>query len=185
MMENIKDIARRIRAMREDLGESKEQIAARLDLSPDQYSIYESGREDIPASVLAEIAAAFKTDMGLLLTGEKPRMSLFSVTRKGKGACISQKGSYTYENIAASFHDAVFEPFIITLSPEASQELSPRHRHPGQEFNYVLKGKLKLSLGGEEVVLGVGDSVIFDSSRLHGLQAADGDVVFLAVISKA
>lgn len=185
MLEKTKDIANRIRALREDLGETKKQVAEKIAISLDLYSVYESGREDIPASVLAKIAAALRIDMGLLLTGETPKMSQFSVTRRGKGVRIEQKGSYQYENIAASFQDAEFEPFIITLSPYAPNEIPSHHKHPGQEFNYVLKGKLGLSLGGNEVVLDVGDSVIFESSNLHGLKAIDGDVVFLAVISNA
>ena len=55
--------------------------------------------------------------------------------------------------------------------------------HPGQEMNYVLEGRLLLSLNGKELVLNVGDSLYFDSSLPHGMKALDGRPVrFLAII---
>ena len=55
--------------------------------------------------------------------------------------------------------------------------------HLGQEFNYVLKGKLKIHLGGKEMILEEGDSIYFNSGLPHGMVALDGnECKFLAVI---
>jgi quercetin dioxygenase-like cupin family protein len=55
--------------------------------------------------------------------------------------------------------------------------------HPGQEFNYVLEGTLKIVIDGHELVLEVGDSLYFDATKPHGMQAiGDQTARFLAII---
>jgi quercetin dioxygenase-like cupin family protein len=43
--------------------------------------------------------------------------------------------------------------------------------HPGQEFEYVLEGTIRLNIHKNEIVLEEGDSVFFDSSYEHALEA--------------
>ena len=45
--------------------------------------------------------------------------------------------------------------------------------HPGQEFNYVLEGSVRVMVGDSTVILNEGDSIYFDSSLPHGQQNAD------------
>ncbi len=55
--------------------------------------------------------------------------------------------------------------------------------HSGQEFNYILEGRLLLSINGKELILNPGDSIYFDSNLPHGMQALDGKPVrFVATI---
>lgn len=183
MRENAKDIAQRVRGLREDMGISATEMAAHVQVEPDQYHAYESAAEDIPASALSEIAAKLKVDLGLLLTGDKPRMSMFSVTRKGCGAGVDRRAGYKYENLAASFKGAKFEPFVVTLPETASNAPIPQNTHPGQEFNYLLEGSMRLKVQDHEVILEAGDSVIFDAANPHGMKAVGGPAKFLAIIT--
>ena len=55
--------------------------------------------------------------------------------------------------------------------------------HPGQEFDLVLQGSLKVQVGDHTEVLHEGDSIYYNSSLPHGMIAVDGkDCVFLAMI---
>lgn len=183
MIKNFKELASRIRSLREDSGVPPEEMAQFLNITPKQYASYESGTADIPASIMSEIAVRLKVDLGLLLKGETPKSSVFSITRKGKGVEVEQSHSYRFENFSASFKHAQFEPFIVT-QPLASQESPPvRHSHPGQEFNYLLEGKMRFSINEDAFTLEAGDSIMFDSSFPHSIEAVDGDVKFLAVIT--
>lgn len=183
MRQEFKDVASRIRSLREDCGVSLGEMAESVGVGRERYAGFESGAVDIPASILSEIAVRLKVDLGLLMTGVAPKMSLFSVTRRGRGTMFEQRGSYRYENFAASFKDAQFEPFIVTQSLSSQEEPPVRHAHPGQEFNYLLAGKMRFCIGDKTFILEAGDSVIFDSSEPHSLEALDGDVKFLAVIT--
>lgn len=183
MRENAKDIAQRVRGLREDMGVSATDMAAHVQVTPEQYEAYESAAEDIPASVLSEIAVRLKVDLGLLLTGETPKMTLFSVTRKGRGATVDRRKGYGYENLAASFKGAKFEPFVVSLPETTADAPIPQNEHPGQEFNYMLEGRMRIKVLDNEVELGEGDSVIFDATRAHGMKAVGGPAKFIAIIT--
>ena len=68
----------------------------------------------------------------------------------------------------------------LVNKPRASG--SQPHRHPFEQFNYVLKGKLKAWVGGQEQVVGVGGLIHIPANTLHTIVATpDEDVVFLMV----
>ncbi len=183
MRENAKDIAQRIRGLRDDLGISLADMAAAVHVSPEQFARYETAAEDIPASVLTEVAARLGVDLGLLLTGESPRMTLFSVTRRGRGASVDRRKGYKYESLSASFKEAKIEPFIVTLPQAPADQPIPQNAHPGQEFNYLLEGRMVVKVQDNEVELEVGDSVIFDATKPHGMKAVGGQAKFIAIIN--
>lgn len=183
MRENAKDIAQRIRGLREDLGVSADDMARTLQVSPEQYAAYETAAQDIPASALTEIAAKLNVDLGLFLTGEAPRMTLFSVTRKGRGVGVDRRQGYKYESLSAGFKEAKIEPFVVTLPETAADQPIPQNVHPGQEFNYMLEGRMVVKVQDNEVVLEAGDSVIYDATKPHGMKAVGGPVKFLAIIN--
>ena len=91
MQEKIREIASRVKELRELSEISVQDIASKLKISAEKYALYEKGEEDIPASVLVEIAQLFKVDTTLLLTGESPRMNIFTVTRNGKGVEVERR----------------------------------------------------------------------------------------------
>lgn len=183
MRENAKDIAQRVRGLREDTGVSATDMARHVQVTTEQYAAYESAAEDIPASVLTEIAVKLNVDLGLLLTGVNPTMSVFSVTRKGRGPGVDRRKGYKYENLASSFKCAKFEPFVVSLPQTDPETPIPQNTHPGQEFNYVLEGSMRVKVQENEVELSAGDSVIFDATKPHGMKAVGGDAKFLAIIT--
>ena len=183
MHEKARDIAQRVRGLREDTGVTAGEMAACVRVPEEQYKAYEAGTEDIPASVLTEIAGRLGVDLGLLLTGETPHMSLFSVTRAGRGAVVDRRKGYGYENLASSFREAKFEPFIVTLPVTDGGTPIPQNVHPGQEFNYMLEGRMAVKVQDNMVELGAGDSVIFDATRPHGMKAIGGPAKFIAIIT--
>ena len=72
------------------------------------------------------------------------------------------------------------EPMIVSISP--SDERPKLVTHGGQEFNYVLKGKIGVIINDKTIELNEGDSIYFDPSYPHGQIAIDGDALFLTVI---
>ncbi len=79
--------------------------------------------------------------------------------------------------------DRKADPFIVTVHPKKEGELVFQNTHEGQEFNYVLSGRMLIQINGKDMILNEGDSIYFDSSLPHGMQALDGkEVKFLAII---
>ena len=91
MNEYNKDIGNRIRELRELSDITIKEIAEELNINEETYIQYENAEVDIPASFLYEIAHIFKVDLGLLLTGEESRMSIFDVTRADKGVSVDRR----------------------------------------------------------------------------------------------
>ena len=60
-------------------------MASHLKIQVDKYSAYESGQEDIPASILVEIAQKFGIETSVLLTGEQPSNEYFYGNPCGQG----------------------------------------------------------------------------------------------------
>jgi transcriptional regulator with XRE-family HTH domain len=183
MKEKMKEIAQRVRELRELSEIVPDEMADQLNVPVETYISYEEGLFDIPASVLYEIAQILKVDMGLLLTGEETRMHIFTVTRKGKGVRVERRKQYKYENLAEKFIHKKAEPFIVTVKPRKDNSKPSTNSHPGQEFNYVIKGSLKIYIHENEIILEKGDSIFFDSSYEHAMEALnDEKAKFLAII---
>jgi mannose-6-phosphate isomerase-like protein (cupin superfamily) len=183
MNEQIRLIAQRIRGLRDIAQLSLETCAQELGIPAETYHRYESGEADIPASFLYQVAGKFHVELSSLLTGEEPRLRVYSVTRAGKGVRVDRRRDYGYQSLAFNFIDKKMEPFLITVEPRPDAEPIPENVHPGQEFNYILEGTLKVVVEGHEVVLSPGDSIFFDSRHSHGMKAVGGAAAkFLAVI---
>ncbi|HIH62474.1 MAG TPA: helix-turn-helix domain-containing protein [Methanobacteriales archaeon] len=181
MKEKSKEIGARIRELRELSKITEEEMADYLGIPLKTYRRYETGEDDIPASLLFETAQKLKVDMSLLLTGEEARMHIFTVTRKGKGVKVERRKQYKYESLAEKFIHKKAEPFIVTVEPR--EDKPEMNSHPGQEFNYILEGRIRFYIHENEIILNEGDSIFFDSSYPHAMEALNGKrAKFLAII---
>ena len=183
MKERMKEIALRIKELRELSRISKQEMADYLNISPSTYQEYEDASSDIQASILFEIAHKLNVDMGLLLTGEETRMNIFTVTRKDKGVNVERRKQYQYENLAEKFIHKKAEPFIVTVEPRKDDNKPSTNSHPGQEFDYVTEGSLKFYIHGNEIILNEGDSIFFDSAYQHAMEVLGNKRArFLAIV---
>ena len=182
MSDQVRQIAMRITDLREISDYTVAQMAEACGVSEEEYAAYESGEIDIPISFLLKLHEIFHVDMTELLTGEAPRLNVFSVTRAGKGQDIQRRNHYIYKNLGYNFVHRKIEPLYVTIPQGANKELHP-NSHDGQEFDYILSGTMKLLVAGHEVILRPGDSVYYDSRAPHAMTCAgDEPVHFLAMV---
>ncbi|HHY82119.1 MAG TPA: helix-turn-helix domain-containing protein [Clostridiales bacterium] len=183
MSNEIKEIGERMKALREIAGYSCEKLASILQIPVEEYIKYETGETDIPISVLFKTADEFGVEFTALVTGKEPKLQRYSLVRNGKGLEINRRKDYKYNSLAYNFVNKKAEPFLVTVEPQPNGSPIPRNSHPGQEFNYVLEGTLKIVLNSHEIILQQGDSLYFDSSIPHGMQALNNQSAkFLAII---
>lgn len=183
MLEHIKQIATRIKGLRDISGLSSEEMATRLNIPLEVYQSFESGNVDIPVSFLYEISNKFNMELTAILTGEDPKLHSYALVRRNKGVSVERRKEYNYQSLAYNFADKKAEPFLVTAQPEPEDSPVNLNSHPGQEFNYVLQGTLKIIINDNEIILNEGDSVYFDSSLSHGMKALNGKPSsFLAII---
>jgi transcriptional regulator with XRE-family HTH domain len=183
MTEQIKQIANRIKEIREISGISAETLAGKLGLKVDQYNKYESGNTDIPVGIIFEIAELFNVELSVMLGGDNPRLRIYGVVRNGKGLKLERRKQYKYESLAYNFINKKAEPFMVTIDPNQENTVQEFNTHPGQEFNYVVKGTMMTIIDGHEIILNEGDSLYFDSGCKHAMKAMNNEQVkFLAIV---
>lgn len=183
MDEQIKQIAERLKGLRDALDLNVADMARKSGVAVEDYRQYESGNADIPMSFLCSVAQQFGIELSSLISGEDAHMSVYSVTRKGKGPSVERTKEYKYQSLSSGFKNPDGKPFIVTVEPKPVDYPIHLNTHPDQEFNLVLEGKLYLQIGGKEIILNEGDSIYFDASKSHGMKAMDNKAVkFLAII---
>jgi len=179
----IREIAERIKELREIAGVTVESLAEELGISADVYREYEGGACDIPVSLLYEIAGKFNVELTEILTGEGPRLHTYSLVHKGAGAPINRSTHYDYQSLAPNFVHKRMEPLLVTVEPNPSGNQGDTNSHPGQEFNYVISGQLAVTIDDHELILSEGDALYFDSNHPHRMRALnDQPAQFLAII---
>ena len=181
MNDQIRQIAERLRGLRDVLELTADDIARDCDITADEYLLAETGDYDISVSMLQKIARNYGIALDALMFGEEPKMSTYFLTRAGKGTSIERTKAYKYQSLAAGFMNRNADPFIVTVEPNDN----PIHynSHSGQEFTLVLEGRMMISIDGKELVLNQGDSLYFNSTLPHGMKALEGKTVrFLSVI---
>ena len=181
----LKEIAFRIKEMREITGISVEDMAKKTEVTVDEYKKYECGELDFPFTFIHKCSQVFGIGITDLLEGESAHLSSYTVTRKGMGQQTAKENGIEIQNLAPFFDKKIAEPYWVRYSYDASLQDKPIHltKHSGQEFDLVLSGKLKVQIGDHIEMLEEGDSIYYKSSTPHGMIAVDGrDCLFAAIV---
>ncbi len=183
--DKIKEVAVRIREMREISGITEEEMAVKTEVTTEEYRLYEAGEKDFPFTFIHKCALAFGLGITDLLEGKSAHLSSYTVTRKGQGQETAKEDGISIRNLAPLFRKKIAEPYWVKYEFDPKLQNQPIHltKHSGQEFDFVMKGKLKVQIGENVEYLGEGDSIYYNSSTPHGMIAVDGeDCLFVAVV---
>lgn len=183
MAEQIKQIAARLRGLREVLELTEQEVADTCQLSLEEYCELESGTRDFSVSTLQKISRQYGISLDVLMFGEEPKMGSYFLTRAGTGISVERRKAYKYQALASGFRGRMADPFIVTVEPKPEGTPVQFNSHQGQEFNLVIEGRMLLNINGKELILNPGDSLYFNSALPHGMLALEGKPVrFLAII---
>ena len=181
----LQEVAVRIREMREIADYTQAEMAVKTEVSEEEYIRYENGELDFPFSFLHKCAKVFGIDITVLLEGRSAHLSSYTITRKGKGQATAQENGIEIQNLAPQFRKKIAEPYWVKYEYNEEQQNQPIHlsKHSGQEFDFVMSGRLKIQIGDNIEYLSEGDSIYYNSSTPHGMIAVDGqDCLFVAVV---
>lgn len=178
----VREIAQRLRGIREVTGFTAEALAQATGVSSQDVLEYETGDKEIPVSYLYEVAKACGVDLTALLTGDEAHLQAYSLVREGQGLSVDRRKAYKYQALAYRFHKPAMEPFLVTVPPKQESELE-FNRHLGEEFIYMLRGRLEVRVGDDVLVLEPHDCFYFSSRAPHAMRGLDGEAAeFLDVI---
>jgi len=185
MTEQLIEIGGRLKALRDIMDMSAETMAEAVKLGADEYLAYERGERDFNYSLIENAAKVLGVDHVSILSGSSPKLSVCSVTRNGEGYDIERE-AYEYKHLAYTFKNRMADPYMVTVEPtNGTADTLTWHSHEGQEYNYMVSGKMAFYHGGAVHEMNEGDSVYFDSAVPHTMRALGGKAArFIAVVMK-
>ena len=182
---SLKEVAGRIKDLREAKGYTQEELAKLTGVSVEEYRVLEQGVTDFSFTFIYKCAKACGVEVVDLLEGTSSTLSSFAITRKGEGLKILKKHGVEYNNLAPKFKEKLAEPFLVKFPYIPEEQNSPikLSSHKGQEFDVIVKGSLKVQVGNHIDILHEGDSIFYNSTIPHGMIAAsEGGCEFHAVV---
>ncbi len=116
-------------------------------------------------SSLRKISDALDTNI-ISLFEEEQKVDSIVVKKSQRGRFENKRSKVRYELLRPQFSDTTIEALYMYLDGEASSGQIP-HSHEGEELAIVVKGKLKIEVGGKVYTLEEGDSAVYKSSIPH------------------
>jgi len=181
----IREVAQRVRELREISGFTVEEMAARTNLSTEEYIQCEAGNRNLSIAFLYRCTLSFGVDLGDLLEGRSPKLRSYDLTRKGEGQRIEEAHHMIGYNLAADFRNRIALPLYMKAKYREGAEYEDIElvTHEGQECDIVISGSLKIQIGSRTEILHAGDTIYYDSSTPHGMIAVGGeDCAFYAIV---
>lgn len=185
-MEAVK-VGEKIKSLRLEAGISLQELAAKSGYSTAVLSQIENHLVSPSLGVLVHLAKAMDVNIGTFFGQHETEP--FTLIRKGEEHIVSRFASkegvrygYTYQALGAGKKDRRMEPFIVTLEP-ATIKNDKCYGHEGEEFIYVLEGRIDVTLGDHTDTLEEGDCIYYDSTIPHRVQCHGGETArILAVV---
>jgi len=181
----IREVAGRIKELRQISGFSVEEMAQRTNVPVEEYVQYESGSRNMSIAFLYRCVLIFGVDFSDLLEGRSAKLRSYALTRKGEGQRIEEAHHMIGYNLAADFRNRIALPLYMEMKYREGSEYEDIElvTHEGQECDIVIRGHMKIQIGSRSEILHAGDTIYYDSSTPHGMIAVDGeDCAFYAIV---
>jgi transcriptional regulator with XRE-family HTH domain len=156
-------IGERITALRLEKALTLEGLAAGTNLTPSFLSRLERGHTSISVDNLRQIAHFLGVEMVYFFQTDLPRELV--VTRRGAGTqLVLDHTTAVGESLITTSRSAMQATMYRTPPGQGRRE---GFSHPGDEFVFVIRGRIQYRAGKAEVSLRAGDSVWHKSADPH------------------
>jgi transcriptional regulator with XRE-family HTH domain len=179
----LSGIGPKVRRVRRERGMTLEGLAAAAGTSAAHLSRLESGERRFSLDGMLRLAFGLGVPLDEIF--EEPE-------EPGPGTVVRGAEAPFYESWALRF-----QPLMPEAGPEGltavkvvfpADRVDTEHRdheHGGQEWLYMLKGRLRLTLGNERTVLEPGDAAFFDARLRHRFEVfseEDAEVLMVSCV---
>ena len=140
-------------------------VAGQAGVSVGFISQVERGISAPSLASLVSLADVLALPLGQFLTPPRQAPGEAHMTRKGERELFAVPGAVPkYERLSSSFAGSVLHSVIVHEEPGSRSEPIS---HTGEEMFFILEGELTVEIAGKSEILKAGDSVHFDSRKVH------------------
>ncbi|HEX2527923.1 MAG TPA: XRE family transcriptional regulator [Geminicoccus sp.] len=171
-----------LRAIRRRLDLTLTEVAARTGIAVSTLSKVENSQLSLTYDKLVQlseglevdISAFFETDPTVPDRLHQAVTARRSIARKNDGLLV-QTPNYDYLYVCTELTHKAMVPIITTIRARSIVEFPTLSRHAGEEFLYVLRGRIMVHTEYyEPAELGTGESMYLDSTMGHAFLTAMG-----------
>ena len=168
-------IGYKIRQLRKKAGLVLHDLSDRTGLSTPLLSQIEKEVVSPPVATLLRISRGLDVDISFFFQNENSQERIIVIRRDESKVLDSRyfgrdESGYYYEALAYKKSRKHMEPFLVEFKRKGAEKLS-YFSHEGEEFLYVLRGKLEFRTEDQQYALEPGDSLYFESSIPHAYRA--------------
>ena len=154
---------------------SLDRVANETGFSIDYLKEIEAGKKIPPVGTLLQLAKALEIDSGFFLREQE------SSLRSRIRAYTKRTENYAYTTLTPGAESKHLKAFKVTIDAMQDHK-GVGYQHEGEEFVYVLSGKIELTVGDHVNVLNVGESLHFNSGIRHQLKNVGKEKAELLVV---
>jgi transcriptional regulator with XRE-family HTH domain len=169
-------LGKRLMKLRKEGKLTLKNLANETGLTTEYITQVEKGEVTPPVSVILQLSSALEVDSSILLREKKERAEKQSAEDYQK-----RTKAYTYETLTPEARHKHLKAFKIFIDPR-SEHKGVSYQHIGEEFIFVLKGKIEVMVGENRNILGPNQSLHFNSSIVHKLKNISAEKAELLVV---
>jgi len=158
------DIGRKIKKLRLDREMTLKDVAEKTDLSIGFLSQVERGKSSITLQSISKISDALEVSRSYFFNVKDESSEIRQNNAEPKFKF--HNSNFVYQSLSGNLDDPKFEPMLVVLLP-TNTHVSGASTHKGQEFVYVLEGKLTVIIEEQRREIMAGSSFHIDSTTPH------------------
>ena len=175
-VDKVVPVGKKIKKTRMEKKISLEQVANETGYSIDYLKKLEAGKIIPPVGTLLQIARALQIDSGFLLKEQEASLN------KRVKAYTNRTDNYAYTTLTPGAENKHLKAFRVTIDAMQNHK-GVGYQHEGEEFVYVLSGKIEVIVGDHVNKLKKDDSLHFNSGIKHRLRnVGDKEAELIVVI---
>jgi len=171
---DLNDIGERVRYFRKQQKQTLAHLSKKTGIPLSTLSKVEVGQMSLNIQKLLRVCNALSIDLMQLVSPEDTTpvapvvTGRRSLTRQGTAKVLSTTNA-NYEHHASDFSNRKLVPVVVELKSGLNPEMI---RHQGEEFIFVIEGKVEIFTEFyEPELLSAGESIYIDSSMAHNVRA--------------
>lgn len=146
---------------------TQQELAVRAGLTKGFISLLERNKSSVSLETLTEVLAVLGEPINTFFSSEGRQPFVFG---KQDRTPLNDQGCDKFELLIPGSTTMAMEPCRLVLGP--GQRTRPHGSHSGEEFGYVIRGRVSIMLGRRTAIAKAGDSFNYKAQHEHSMQNA-------------